>query len=83
MFFQLKEFSNSNGEQWKHLCRDGGWQRVISKNLFKVVELQKKKKKNGKKNTKQDINRETLLCLNKLCGKNTNNLFWLGMKTLD
>ena len=43
----------------------------------------KKKKKNGKKNTKQDINRETLLCLNKLCGKNTNNLFWLGMKTLD
>ena len=42
-----------------------------------------KKKNNGKKNTKQDINRETLICLGKLCGKNTNNLFWLGMKTLD
>ena len=60
---------------------------VVGKELFQKTCSRllscKKKKKNGKKNTKQDINRETLLCLNKLCGKNTNKLFWLGMKTLD
>ena len=58
----------------------------LAKSYFKKLVqgcLVTKKKNNGKKNTKQDINRETLICLGKLCGKNTNNLFWLGMKTLD
>ena len=59
---------------------------VVGKELFQKTcsrLFSYKKKNNGKKNTKQDINRETLICLGKLFGKNTNNLFWLGMKTLD